>query len=153
MKLVDELHAIAAALRSAGVRYAVCGGMAVNAHGAPRTTKDIDIVVAPEDFERVLEAVGPLGYKDRAEPRVFDAGTKRERVEHRVSKTDGPDCVTLDILLANAVLARALDDRLEMQLPQGPVTVVSRATLIRMKHISGRVQDLIDLSNLEREPS
>jgi hypothetical protein len=34
MNLVDELHAIASVLRSAGIRHAVCGGLAVTLHGA-----------------------------------------------------------------------------------------------------------------------
>lgn len=44
MNLVDELYAVAAALREAGVRYAICDGLAVTIHGATRTTKDIDIL-------------------------------------------------------------------------------------------------------------
>jgi hypothetical protein len=150
MNLVDELHAIAAALRAAGVRYAVCGGVAVTAHGAPRSTKDIDILVAPEDVDRVLEAVRPLGYKFLALPMTFEAGTERERTVQRVSKIEGKDHLLLDLLLANASLAGALDDRLEVQLPEGPLAIVSRATLIRMKQLARRAQDLIDLEQLER---
>ncbi|HWO20210.1 MAG TPA: hypothetical protein VNO30_15685 [Kofleriaceae bacterium] len=150
MNLVDELHAIAAALRSAGVRYAVCGGVAVSAHGAPRSTKDIDIIVATEDLQLALDAVRPLGYAFLALPMTFDAGTERERNVQRVSKLQGADHMLLDLLLANASLAGALEDRLEVQLPEGPLAVVSRATLIRMKQLAGRAQDLLDLEQLER---
>lgn len=150
MNLVDELHAIAAALRSAGVRYAVCGGVAVSAHGAPRSTKDIDIIIAAEDLQLALDAVRPLGYAFLALPMTFDAGTERERTVQRVSKLQGSDHLLLDLLLANASLAGALDDRLEVQLPEGPLAVVSRATLIRMKQLAGRAQDLLDLEQLER---
>lgn len=150
MNLVDELHAIAAALRSAGVRYAVCGGVAVSAHGAPRSTKDIEIIVAAEDLQLALDAVRPLGYAFPALPMTFDAGTERERNVQRVSKLQGSDHMLLDLLLANASLAGALDDRLEVQLPEGPLAVVSRATLIRMKQLAGRTQDLLDLEQLER---
>lgn len=150
MNLVDELHAIAAALRSAGIRYAVCGGVAVSAHGAPRSTKDIDVVIAPEDVPRALEAVRPLGYVFPALPMTFDAGTERERNVQRVSKLQGRDHMLLDLLLANGSLAGALDDQLEVQLPEGPLAIVSRATLIRMKQLAGRAQDLLDLERLER---
>jgi len=34
MDLVDELHAIAAALDGAGIDHVVCGGVAVTMHGA-----------------------------------------------------------------------------------------------------------------------
>ena len=61
MNLVDELHAIGAALASAQIPYAVCGGVAVTAYGATRSTKDIDIVVTRDDLTRVLDVVRPLG--------------------------------------------------------------------------------------------
>src|SRR6185295_20194395 len=86
VNLVDELHAISAALLDARVRHAVCGGVAVTVHGATRSTKDIDILVAPEDLPRALDAVRPLGYAFAALPMVFDEGTARERRVQRVSK-------------------------------------------------------------------
>jgi hypothetical protein len=127
--------------------------VAVSAHGAARSTKDldIDIIVAPEDVGRVLEVVRPLGYRFVAAPTTFAPGTRRERNEQSVAKLEGPSYMRLDILLANASLDGALDDRIEVKLPRGPLWVVSRATLIRMKQMAGRAQDLIDLSKLERD--
>ena len=55
----------------------------------------------------------------------------------------------LDLLLADAVFAGALDDRVVVQLAEGPLAVVSRATLIRMKRLAARAQDLADLERLE----
>lgn len=61
MNIVDELHAVTAALHGAGITYAICGGIAVTAYGATRSTKDIDIVIARADLPAVLAAVVPLG--------------------------------------------------------------------------------------------
>jgi hypothetical protein len=149
MNLVDELHAIAAALTSAGIQYAVCGGVAVTVHGATRSTRDIDIVIAPQDVSLALDAVRPLGYAFAAVPMTFDAGTERERHVQRVSKVDGQQHLLLDLLLAEASLAGTLDDRLQVSLPEGPLSVVSRPTLIRMKRLAGRAQDLADIEKLE----
>ena len=88
MNLVDELHAVCGALRSAGIEYAVCGGIAVTIHGATRTTKDIDLLVSRADVQRILEIVRPLGYPFAALPMTFDEGTSRERHVQRVSKLD-----------------------------------------------------------------
>lgn len=57
MNIVDELHAIAAALHSAKIPYAVCGGIAVTAYGATRSTKDIDMAIAREHLAAALETV------------------------------------------------------------------------------------------------
>jgi hypothetical protein len=149
MNLVDELHAIAAALAGAGIPYAICGGVAVTVHGATRSTKDLDVLLRPEDVARVIDLVRPLGYAFPALPMTFDAGTPRERHVQRISKVADGGHLVLDLLLADGAFAGALDDRLTIELPEGPLTVVSRATLVRMKRLAGRPQDLADLEKLE----
>jgi hypothetical protein len=149
--LVDELHAIAAALTTAGVTYAVCGGVAVTIYGATRSTKDIDVVIRPDDVARVLEIVRPLGYTFAALPMAFDEGTPKERHVQRVSKIDGREHLLLDLLLADGAFADAMDDRIDIALPEGPLSVVSLRTLTRMKQLAGRAQDLADLEKLEAD--
>ncbi len=150
MNIVDELHAIAAALRGADIPYAVCGGIAVTAHGVTRTTKDIDIVIRRADLTAALVAVATAGYTILAGPMTFDAGTSRERHVQRVNKIVGAAHLILDFLLAESSLADVLDDRIDVPLPAGTVTFVARDTLIRMKRISGRPIDLADIEKLER---
>lgn len=150
MNLVDELHGIAAALTSASIPYAVCGGVAVTIYGATRSTKDIDVLVAPEDLARALDAVRPLGYAFAALPMVFEEGTARERHVQRVSKVSQGEHLVLDLLLARASLAGLLDDRIDVALLEGALSVVSRGTLLRMKRMASRAQDLADIEKLER---
>lgn len=61
MKL-STFESLIAALENAGVRYLVAGGLAVNAHGYLRFTKDVDLVVQliPDDIERAFEALTVL---------------------------------------------------------------------------------------------
>lgn len=149
MNIVDELHAIAAALRGAGVPYAVCGGIAVTAHGATRTTKDIDIAIERRHLAAALAAVAPHGYTIPAAPMTFGAGTPQERHVQRVNKIVGNQHLVLDLLLAEAAYAGVLDDRIDIPLPAGPITFVSRETLLRMKRMAGRPIDLADVAKLE----
>ncbi|CAN5866320.1 hypothetical protein BH11MYX3_BH11MYX3_27920 [soil metagenome] len=149
MNLVDELHSVADALGAAGIPYAVCGGIAVSAHGAPRSTKDIDLVVHRHDVARVLEVVRPLGYTMPGLPMTFDAGTERERHVQRVSKVEGKHHLLLDLLLAEGAFVGSLDDRVEVALPAGNLVLVSRETLLRMKRLAARPPDLMDLESLE----
>jgi hypothetical protein len=150
VNLVDELHAVCAALVQSGVRHAVCGGVAVTVYGATRSTKDIDILVAPEDLARALDVVRPLGYAFAAFPMVFDEGTERQRTVQRVSKLEEGQHLVLDFLVAEASLQGFLDGSVKVELPQGPIVVVSRDVLIAMKRQAGRTQDLADLEHLER---
>jgi len=149
VNLVDELHAITAALRAAGVEYAVCGGVAVTIHGATRSTKDLDVLVRRQDLPRVLDTVRPLGYAYPALPMTFDAGTAKERHVQRVSKLDRGEHLILDLLLAEASLAGMLDGRIDVTVQEGTLSVVSRETLLRMKRLAGRPQDVADIEKLE----
>jgi hypothetical protein len=149
VNLVDELHAIAGALRALGVPYAVCGGIAVTVHGATRTTKDIDVLIERRDLPRVLEAVRPLGYVFAALPKTFDAGTERERHVQRVSKLQEKEHLVLDLLLAEAAFEGLLRERIEVELPEGALSVVSRDVLLKMKRLAGRPQDQADIEKLE----
>jgi hypothetical protein len=149
VNIVDELHAIAAALRAAGIPYAVCGGIAVTAYGATRSTKDIDVAIAREHVAAALAAVAPLGYTIPAGPMTFGAGTPRERHVQRVNKIEGSQHLVLDLLIAEAAYGGVLDDRVDVELPAGTVTFVSRDTLLRMKRLAGRAIDLADVEKLE----
>src|SRR5258708_39749309 len=48
----QAMRRLARRLNKAGIPYAIMGAMAVNAHGAERTTKDVDILLTSEGLER-----------------------------------------------------------------------------------------------------
>ena len=64
MKLTS-FDALVSTLQQAGVRYLVAGGLAVNAHGYLRFTKDVDVVVrlVPDNIERAFSVLADLGYR------------------------------------------------------------------------------------------
>jgi hypothetical protein len=59
-----SFEAIVRALSEAGVRYLIAGGLAVNAHGYLRFTKNADFVVQliPDNIKRAFAALEALGY-------------------------------------------------------------------------------------------
>ncbi len=145
MDLVDELVHVLRALGEAHVETAVCGAFAVAIHGAPRFTKDIDVLIQETDIDRALAAVRDVGFDMAAMPMTFDAGTDRERRIQRVSKVDGSDLLTLDFVLATPVLADVWRDRAVAVWRDREVHVVSLGGLVRMKRLASRPQDLLDL--------
>ena len=59
-------------LNKAGIPYAIMGAMAVNAHGAARTTKDVDVLLTAEGLERFRqEFVGKEYEPVEGRPRRF----------------------------------------------------------------------------------
>lgn len=59
--LLLSLKRAAAALRDAGVEYALAGGFAAYAHGAAVSTHDVDFVVRQRDVGDALEALAGAG--------------------------------------------------------------------------------------------
>ena len=51
MDLKQELLKVVETLNLASVPYALCGGMAVVLHGYPRLTRDIDLLIRPQELE------------------------------------------------------------------------------------------------------
>ncbi|HKI34191.1 MAG TPA: hypothetical protein VKA46_20225 [Gemmataceae bacterium] len=59
----QSLRRIVKRLERAGIPYAVMGAMALNLHGARRTTDDVDVLLTPEGLERFRNEVLPKFYK------------------------------------------------------------------------------------------
>ena len=62
---VLSVEAIVRALNTAKVEYLVVGGLAVNAHGFVRLTRDVDLVLQldPDNVSKGLNALLDIGYQ------------------------------------------------------------------------------------------
>lgn len=143
--LYEELRSIVAAFASGRVRYALCGGLALAVHAEPRATKDIDFLVHPDDFDAIQAILRALGYVIEALPMRFSSGLELRRI----SKVEGTEVFTLDLILVNERLRETWEGREEVRLADLPLWVVAREGLIAMKRMAGRPQDLADLARLE----
>ena len=143
--LAVEFEAVISALAEHSVDYAVCGGLAMAIHGLPRATVDIDLMIRPEDEERVYAAVEPMGFRIRAKPMHFDQGKMEIR---RVTKIDpAGDTLMLDLLLVTSAYEDVWRDRIRVDSEFGSICVVSREGLIELK--SGRMSG-IDQDDIKR---
>jgi hypothetical protein len=154
-------EAVLRCFSEAGLRYVVVGGLAVNAHGVIRATKDIDVCPDPERENLVrlaallrdLEAVQVgMGDFDAAEM-PFDPTEVEDlerggnfRLETRLGNIDVMQWLSgIEGDLAYAVLAA---DALVVELAGLLIPVCSLAHLRAMKRAAGRPQDLQDLADL-----
>lgn len=159
MKLAS-FEAIVRALNEAGVRYLVAGGLAVNAHGYLRFTKDADFVIQliPDNIKRAFEALGALGYKPLAPvtPEQFANRATRESwmrdkgMEVLQLWSDRHRETSIDIFVHEPFpfdeeYAKALIKPLYETIE---VRFVSIPTLIKMKERAAREQDRIDIEHL-----
>lgn len=151
-------------LHEAEVDHVLIGGLAVNAHGVIRSTKDVDICPSPDpgNLERLarllrdLEArqlgVADGGFSGREMP--FDPTRPEDlsaggnfRLETRLGVLDLMQWVPgIDAEQAYETLAR---DALEARAFGVIVRVCSLAALREMKRAAGRPRDAQDLADLD----
>ncbi len=148
MNLHNELLRRIDLLDATGIDYALCGGIAVALHGYPRFTKDIDLLVKGDDIERITELVKALEFDLPTGPIPFAVGTRRERVEYRISKVHGTDLLSLALLPVTPILQFVWDNRELFAWRGRQVKVVSAEGLAWMKRLAGREQDRLDLKML-----
>ncbi|MBI4956022.1 MAG: nucleotidyl transferase AbiEii/AbiGii toxin family protein [Myxococcales bacterium] len=145
LDLFAELVALANALDAGRIEYALCGGLAVAVHGAPRFTKDIDLLVLPADAVRAKAVAKALGFTAESLPMRFKATGELHRV---VKFGETGEVLMLDLLLVGEELAPVWVARERVAVAGGSLSVVSRAGLVAMKLASGRPQDLLDVQKL-----
>jgi hypothetical protein len=150
-----------AALADRHVPYCVVGGVAVNLHGVPRMTYDVDLAVpttvaALGQIDALLTELGlrcrlPITLSDLADD-ALRASYRDERNLIAVTYTDPRDPLReVDILVSPPIAASELVERaITLRLDEIPVSVVGLRDLIALKRASGRPQDLADVEHLER---
>lgn len=148
MDLYEELLNIVDAFYKEKLDYALCGGIAVAFHGYPRFTKDIDILIRPEDLEQVLEVVRNQTFLIEAGRMPFGEEGQNRREIYRISKIEGEEILTLDFILVSPILEDVWEGREIFEWKGREVQVVSPEGLLKMKRLSGRDQDILDLKKL-----
>jgi hypothetical protein len=161
MKLAS-FEAIAKALEAEGVRYLIAGGLAVNAHGVLRFTKDLDLVIqlVPENIARAFAALENLGYRPSVpvtESQFADAAQRREWLEEKGMQvlqfwSDLHRETPVDVFVGEPFSFEEEYERALLKPLYGTIAVrfVSLATLIRMKRDVGRAEDLNDVEQLSK---
>lgn len=143
------------------VRYLLVGGLAVNLHGIPRMTMDMDLVVALDaaNLEGFVAAAASLGLKpvlplplsDLLDPAKRAHWVKERNMIAFALRPPQPDGPTLDLLLDPPInIDEAFARAVSRDLGSVTVALASVEDMILLKEESGRAQDLADLEHLRR---
>ena len=145
LSLFDQTLALLADLEAAGVDYALAGALALAVHGVPRATTDIDLLIPAPSLDAALAVAAARDFRFAALPMRFADGME----VRRVSKIEGEETLTLDLLLVDDNLRDVFESRVRVDVGESAIWVISREGLVRMKTWAGRPQDLADLRRLE----
>lgn len=149
LELNTEFARVAEALDGKRLRCALAGGLAMAVHGFARATKDIDLLVHPDDLDFTRRALAAAGYRVRSEVTLFAAtGITQHRFIKKYADTE--DYFWVD-LLAPSRLAHLemIGQAHRMKWSNGFIRVLRREDLIDLKRAAGRPQDLADIEQME----
>ena len=161
---LSSVEAIVTALNAAGVRYIIVGGVAVNAHGYGRFTRDLDIVLElkEDNILKGLNALFGIGYKMAVPVSAAEFADQATRERWREEKnmivlklwSDQHSRTPIDVFIYEPFdFAEEMERTAKMELSPGTIaTIVSVESLIQMKREAARPQDLDDILELTRLP-
>lgn len=158
---VRSVEAIVRALNTAEVEYLIVGGLAVNAHGYERLTQDVDLVIrlTTHNIVRGLRALSEIGYRMPipVTPEQFADAANRETWQKEKNMTvlrlwsDLHRRTPVDVFIYEPFdfaeeygTAKWEEIVSDLKAP-----IIRYTTLLNMKRLAARPQDLADLAELE----
>jgi Nucleotidyl transferase AbiEii toxin, Type IV TA system len=149
------------ALAKHDVRYVLVGGVAMNLHGVPRMTMDVDIVLAMDRSnlevflaacaELQLQPAVPVPLVDLLDPARRRAWQTEKRMMAFPLRTPDMSSPTVDVLIAPPLdIEPALSRAERRRVDDVTVAVAAVEDMIQMKVRAGRAQDLADVEHLRR---
>jgi hypothetical protein len=127
------------------VEYLLIGGYAVNYHGYPRATADMDIwtAVHPDNANRLVAALKEFGFD------LPDLSAELFLRPWQIIRLGMPPVrIEIATTISGVDFSECYAQRVEDTLDGVPIALIDLEHLKRNKKASGRHQDLADLENL-----
>jgi predicted nucleotidyltransferase len=152
---VTDFRRLLMALAEGGVEFIVVGGVAAAAHGAARTTLDLDVVYrrTSENIAKLVAALRPLGPYLRGAPPGLPFAWDERTITNGLNFTLVTEAGEIDLL--GEIIAgggyQALEGRsIELDLFGRRCRCIALDELIRVKRAAGRPKDLEAIAELEK---
>ena len=147
MELDKDFKEFIELLNEHKVKYLIIGGYAVNFHGYPRYTKDIDLWLwmSEPNIEKLIKAIKDFGF-----------GSQNLEIEDFMTPENviqlGYEPYRIDLLMDvdGVSFEDCYERRTEAELDGTEVKFLSLQDLIIAKKKAGRLQDLADAEQLEK---
>jgi len=146
-------------LNEIGIDYLVVGGLAVNFHGIPRMTYDIDLMILLES-ENILKLVRkltqwgyrpkiPIDAKDLVDETKRNSWVREKGMKALNFYNETLPIGEIDIVIDSPIPYKELKTRaIKIKLQDEKIPTVSIHDLIELKLRAGRKQDLADVEHL-----
>ena len=149
------------ALKTHNVDYLLVGGLAMNLHGVPRMTMDVDLVIALDagNIAKLAGLAKELGLYPNVPVKLEDLADANKREALLAEKnlialsliSSTPATPTVDIVIHHPLdFQKAFAKAVQRDISGTPVMLASIEDMIALKKAAGRAQDLSDITHLER---
>ena len=143
-RYADAIEALRELAEEEGIPIAVVGGVATVYHGYERFTKDMDVVVSTQDFDRIIKVCYKYGfdiksYNPTGMHELLYGNLEIEVIEEGMFAGDPSD-------------PKAMPSPAELGVTHG-LQFVSLPKWIQLKLSSGRLQDYADIGNVLQKKS
>ncbi len=149
------------ALEAKQVRYLLVGGIAMNLHGVPRMTMDVNIMLAMDEAnlraflgaanDLGLEPVAPVKIDELLNPSSRKAWVSEKHMIAFALRPQDPKGPTVDVLIDPPVNVTDSLKRAEIKVIEGAhVSLAAVEDMIALKRSTGRAQDEADIEQLEK---
>lgn len=142
------------------VKYVLVGGIAVNLLGSMRSTADLDILVEMSDdnLRKTVKILKEYGYKVKhpVDPiKIADRKTREDWVKNKHMKAFNfykeDELKEVDIIIESPVsFKEAKEDAARVKIGNLILPVISIKNLIKMKRVTGRAIDNLDIDELKK---
>lgn len=145
------------------IQYLLVGGLAVNFHGVPRMTYDIDLLLYLSDrnIDNFLKLMKEWGFSPKIPIDIMSFADKAKREDWIKNKNMKAFCLAnpawavseIDIIIDSPIsYEKALrhSKTIKIQNRNVDVPIISISDLILMKKKSDRIQDKEDIANLQK---
>jgi len=149
MNIFDEFIEIIKHIERDKIRYALVGGVAMAFYTEPRFTQDIDLLIEPNDLEKICQILEKNGYFESAAPWTFKS---TPLTLHRFLKVIESDHMIIDLLVAgDKKHLKIIQNACEAQGEHGNARVAIKSDIIWLKRNRNSLQDQADIERLENE--
>ncbi|KKN39877.1 hypothetical protein LCGC14_0739090 [marine sediment metagenome] len=143
------------------IRYLVVGGIALNLHGVPRTTMDLDLMVdlSKKNLSKLTNVLKSLGYEPKTPNKAADLLDEEKRKMWIRDKNMLAFCFIdpkkpykqVDIFIDNPIdFEKADQARNDINAEGLVLPLISLDNLIQLKEKSSRKQDISDVEALKQ---
>ena len=150
--LFDTLKSLCVLLRDAHVEFCLIGGLAVAIQSKPRATEDIDLLVLMEEqqIQSLIDLLKKRFSIIHGKNVMHLDNATICRIVLASSADNAAGVVVVDFLLADHEIYReALRNPISLTIDGVTIPLACPENLIRMKELSNRPQDLLDIAALK----